>query len=170
MVVVLACLAGCGSTPALPPPKPVALPDARPADFTLAVTVLAPAHDRARPADLPRSLQPGRYIVEPDGSLRVALGPGSTVTTFPPRTRTLSPRQMDMLWRQVRDSGLLDPGNPGRITGPEEALRSRDRTTGLFYIAQEGNRATVRVLLDRSEASLGAERLVDRLAELGWVK
>jgi len=161
---------GCGG-PVRAVSVPVAvIPESRPADFTLAVTVLGPARGQAE-GELPRSLTPGRYIVETDGSLRVSLGAGATARTYPPRTRQLTPRQMDLLWTGIRDSGLLDPGHPGRINWPEDAVRSADRTTSLFYVGHDGGRTTVRVLLDRtSEGAVAAERVVDRLAELGWVR
>lgn len=169
LFAALAAAGGCGG-----PVKPVSLPvtvipQDRPADFTMGVTILAP--DRPAPkGELPRSLRPARYIVEPDGALRVGLGAGASAKTYPARTRQLSPRQMDQVWRAVRESGLLDPGNPGRINWPEEGVRAPDRTAALFYIAFGGGRATVRVLLDRSPGSLQAERVVDALAELGWVR
>lgn len=185
LVLAAVLMAGCSGTGPLPRPQAGPPPESRPEDFMLAVTVLGPGRgsgpvvkategetgQETIAATLPRSLRPGRYIVEADGALRAALGPGAEATTYPPRTRQLSPRQVDLLWRLVRDSGLLDPTNPGRIEGPEEALRSPDRTMALFYVGYAGRRVMVRTLLDRSgEESLAAERVVDRLAELAWVR
>jgi hypothetical protein len=185
LVLTMVLLAGCSGTGPLPRPQTGPIPETRPEDFTLAVTVLGPGRgpspvvkggdgkgdEEVAAPQLPRSLRPGRYIVEADGALRAALGPGAEATTFPAQTRQLSPRQVDLLWRLVRDSGLLDATNPGRIEGPDEALRSPDRTTALFYVAYAGQRVTVRTLLDRSgEDALAAERVVDRLAEWAWVR
>jgi hypothetical protein len=181
---------GCGSTPRLPETAAAPLPENRPRDFELAVTVLSPpgARDQADQSELmdeegqfgpppgsgpklPRSLRPARYIVEADAVLRVAEGEGAKTTTFPLRTRQLSSRQFDALWRQLRQSNLLAPGNPARIDAPEDAIRSPDRTVALIYTSYESQRVTLRVLLDRrSEDAIAAERLVDRLAELAWIR
>src|SRR5262245_38039155 len=158
----------CSSTPAaLSPPPPI--PEERPQDFVLAATVLTPTD--VKTTNLPRSLRPARYIVEADGVLRAAVGAGSTTTTYPPQTRQLTARQMDSLWRQLRESNLLDPGNPSRIDAPEAVARAPDRTTALIFVGGDGRRVTLRVLLDRrTEDAVAAERLVDRLADLAWIR
>lgn len=126
--------------------------------------------DRAVP-NLPRSLRPARYIVEADGVLRVSIGAGASTTTFPSQTRQLTPRQLDALWRQLRATNLLAQGNAARIEGPEEAKRAPDRTTALIYASFDGRRVQLRLLLDRgSDDAVAAERLVDRLAELAWIR
>lgn len=182
--------AGCSATPPLPETAAAPLPDARPRDFELAVTVLSPPVAKAGVDEeelmdeagqfgppppsgprLPRSLRPARYIVEADGVLRVAEGEGAKTTTFPLETRQLSSRQFDALWRQLRQTNLLASGNPARIDAPEDAVRSPDRTVALIYTSYESQRVTLRVLLDRrSEDAIAAERLVDRLAELAWIR
>ncbi len=167
--VVVLVGAGCGakalpkvSTPAR------ALPDDRPRDLAIAATVFSPRVPLPD-TQLPRSLRPARYIVEADGVLRSTQG--QAASSFPPRTRQLTPREVDQLWRLLRDSGLLDEGNPARLTDPEGAVRSGDKTTAMVYVSFEGRRTTLRVLLDRSSPdAIEAERLVDRLAELSWVQ
>jgi hypothetical protein len=166
--VVAAFLGGCRSTPP-PPPAPEPVPERRPEDFVLSATVMTPRDVEG--VRLPRSLRPARYIVEADGVLRAAVGAGSTTMTFPAQTRQLTPAQFEGLWRQMRESGLLDAANPSRIEGPEEAVASREHTTALIYASYLGRRRTLRVLLDRGSAeALAAERLVDRLAELAWIR
>src|SRR5438105_14278814 len=94
IVGVLAMLPGegCSSPPRVMDARGeaarAAVPRERPADFTLAATVLSPGSVDAK--KLPRSLRPGRYIVEADGVLRAATGPGATTTTYPRRTRQLT--------------------------------------------------------------------------------
>lgn len=123
-----------------------------------------------RDAALPRTLRPARYIVEADGALRAAVGPGADANTFPGRTRQLSPAQFDALWRTLRQSGLLDADNPSRIEDPEAITRSPDRTTALVYVGFAGQRVTLRILLDRSApGAIETERLIDRLAEWAWI-
>jgi len=168
LAVLVAGLAACRSNTPPPAPAEAPLPDERPADFVLAATVYSPrSMEKAR---LPRSLKPARYIIEADGVLRAAVGPGSAGTTFPGQTRRLTPAEFDSLWRMVRESGLLDPGSAWRVEDPGEITRASDRTTALVYVGYGGRRTTLRLLLDRSgPEAVAAERVVDRLAELAWV-
>jgi hypothetical protein len=163
-------LAGCHAPPQAPPALGDPPPQTRPRDFVLAATILAP--QRATPATgLPRSLQPARYIVEADGCLRAAIGPGSDEKTFPPRSRQLTPRQADQLWRLVLDSGLLDPASPVRVDDPSAIERPANRTLALIWVSYADTGATLRVPLDRSaRESIAAERVLDRLAEWAWVR
>jgi hypothetical protein len=131
--------------------------------------VYSPASARVA-AKLPRALRPARYIIEPDGALRAASGVAAKASTFPPLARTLTPRQMDQLWRLVRDTALLDPTNPARVDDPQTLELSPDRTTATIYIAFGDHRASLRLLLDRgSEDALSAERIADHLAALAFL-
>src|SRR5262245_9284621 len=169
IMILAATLLGCASNSPPPPPVEPPLPDDRPDDFVLAATVYSP--QTMREARIPRSLRPARYIVEPDGSLRAAVGPGADATTYPGRTRQLTPAQFDTLWRSVRTSGLLDPDNPARENDPEVLTRSSDRTTALIYVGFNDRRITLRVLLDRAgPGAVETEKLIDRLAEWAWIK
>lgn len=169
LVLLLVALAGCSSN--TPPPAPAAkpLPDERPADFVLAATVYSPT--AMAEARLPRSLRGARYVVEADGALRAAVGPALESKALPGQVRQLTPDEFDTLWRIIRESSLLDPQSVWRVENPEEITRASDRTTALIYIACDGQRTTLRLLLDRSSAeSVEAERLIDRLAQWAWVK
>jgi hypothetical protein len=167
VVMAAAGESGCISAPPKLTKVSRSLPDVRPDDLAVAMTVFGPKI--ALPdVQIPRSLKPGRYIVESDGALRASQG---VETAFPTRVRQLTPRQSDQIWRLLRDSGLLEDGNPNRINDPESLVRSGDRTTALLYVAYSGERTTLRVTLDRSNAdALAAERIADRLAELAFVK
>lgn len=162
-------LAACAG---VSPPKALVvkpLPDERPPDLVLSATVFSPSLMQG--AKLPRSLQPSRYVVEADGILRAAIGPGASSTTFPSQTRQLTPRQFDGLWRLIRESGLLDSGSSARVDDPESIVREPARTTAVFFVTFGGERATLRITLDRSsETAVNAEKILDRLAELAWVK
>jgi hypothetical protein len=159
---------GCRSASPAPPPVAKAIPEDRPKDFIFAATIYSPKS--MRDASLPRSLKPARYIIEADGVLRAAVGPGSTVETYPGQTRQLTPRQFDSLWRLVRDSGMLDPGNASRVDDPETIQREPGRTTALVYIGYGESRTTLRIVLDRTgEGAVNAEKVIDKLAELAWV-
>jgi hypothetical protein len=168
LTFLLLLLVGCSGGMILSdaPAAAQGLPLSRPANFTLAVSIHAP--QQARAATLPRSLRPGRYIVEPDGGLRSA---GPRTPPFPPLTRQVSPQQMDQLWRQLRESGLLDPDHPARVDDPGAIAVSPDRAMAIVSVTFGDQRRTLRLLLDRSgEAAIAAERLTDRLAELAWVQ
>lgn len=161
-------LAACSSSRPIPAAAEPIPPDDRPADFMLAATVHSP--ESMSKARLPRSLQPARYVVEADGVLRAAVGEDSQTTTFPGRTRQLTPREFDALWRLVRESGLLDAENAARVEGPDELTRAPDRTTAIVYVSFDGRRMTLRTLLDRtSPGAAEVERVIDRLAEWAWV-
>lgn len=165
VAALTAGLSGCSSAPAPVVREAEAAPGPRPQDFTLAMTVYAPAAAGA----LPRSLRAGRYVVEPDGSLRAGLG--ERAAAYPARTRQLTPGEMDQLWRLVRESALLDPDSPARVEDPGSIAVSPGRAMATVYIAGAGARRTLRVLLDRSSATaVSAERVADRLAEWAWVE
>lgn len=161
---------GCGSSRHAVQPVATPPPTERPADLAVAVTVFSPRKPLP-PSTLPRSLKPGRYILEADGVLRASRAAVPDAAGFPPRARQLSPRQQDQVWRVIRDSGLLEGDNPNQINDPESAARSGDHTTALIYVAFQGRRSTLRILLDRSGAdAVAAERIIDRLAELSWIR
>jgi hypothetical protein len=168
-LIAIACLlllSACSSAP--PPVERVAedIPASRPPDFTLAMTVYAPAG--TRPGQLPRSLKPARYIVEPDGALRADARTKSV--PYPPMSRRLAPEQMDQLWRMLRESALLDPANPARVDDPA-GVAPADRSLATVYISYFSTRRTLRIPLDRSsETALAGERLADRLAEWAWIE
>jgi hypothetical protein len=162
-------LGGCLSRRVEPRPAQAAIPEDRPADFTFAMTVYSPASARVA-GTLPRALRPARYVLEPDGALRAAAAAAARATTFPPRARTLTPRQMDQIWRLVRDTALLDPSNPARVEDPETVELSPDHTTATIYVAFADRRTSLRLLLDRGTSdALSAERIADHLAALAFL-
>jgi hypothetical protein len=147
--------------------------DQPPGDFTLSVTVYAPDASAAQVSPLPRYLRSLRAIVQPDLSLRVAEGP-STPRRYPSLTRTLSPEQYRALWRDLRDSGLLQERRPDEVDSADAAAPATDDvpTRGLYiisYVAAERHR-TLAIDPLLGEDAPGARRLVDRLAALGWIE
>lgn len=153
-----AFLASCAAP--LPPAS-----DGAPPDFSVSVTVLAP--DSA--ASGPRSLRPARYILEPDAVLRAAVGPGTSVTTFPPPMRQLTPAQVDELWRLVMEAGYLQ-SDPLLASGDGETRQPKAAVpTAVLYIAGQGERRTIEQQLE-SASAVHTRILVDHLAELAWVR
>jgi len=169
--VALALSPGCSSTPAArPEPEPVVLPDLAPADFALGITVLSPAADPVRIDATPRPQRPARYIIEPDGVLRAAIGPGATPRVYPGRTRQLDTAQMQRLWRLASNTGLLDGDTLTRIDNTETFFPSRERTTALIHIRHEGQSRHFAVRLPVGDAESPAVlQLIDQVAQLAWV-
>lgn len=174
MCVACAMLAGCGG----PPKAPIAAserawPDARPADFVLVAVVLTPVVPARELVRWPRAMRPGRYHVEPGGVLRASQVATSTVSALPPIARTLNADQLNQVWRLVRAGGLLD--SPEATLGAVPALESRTLDSRVSVASIEcvadGRRRVVQVELDRSTTeAIGAERLIEQLAELSWMK
>jgi hypothetical protein len=160
-----AVLAACSGTPT------ARVPEARPTDLMVAATVLPPMREGevVETAAWPRSLRASRFVIEADGWLRAAQGAETKGGAFPARTRWLSGREMDELWRQLAGSGLLARDAPGRVEGPEEAAGSSSKPVALIYASWDGRRQTVRVVMDRATPeAVEAERVVDRLAAFAW--
>lgn len=167
-IIFCLLLSACGSTPRKLERSTSTPPNRRPDDLALAATVFAPRVPLPD-ADLPRAIRPARYIIEADGVLRAAMGGAADSSAFPARIRQLSPRQADQVWEVLAESGLLAEGNPNRLNDPNEAIRSGDRTTAMFFFSYGGTRASLRVVLDRSTPdAIAAERVIDHLAELAW--
>jgi hypothetical protein len=157
MVVLAACAAGPSGLPS---------DDRAPADFALGVTVLAPADAGA---GAPRGARPARFIVQPDGVLHAAEGP-VTERTFPPAVRWLTSEQVERLWWELRDSGLVG----GAADAPPHPAAPPPGATAPAYVVSwlmNGRRGTARVDANRSppERVEAARRLADRLAALAWM-
>jgi len=167
----LLSLPGCSSTPRpLPEPEPVVLPDTTPEDFALSITVVGPSSAETDIDSLPRAERPARYLVEPDGVLRAAIGPGATPRVYPRQTRQLDQAQVQRLWRLVGETGLLEPTTLTRIDNTEIFFPQRSRPTALVYIRQQGTGShfAVRLPVGDAESAMVAQ-LVDQLADLAWV-
>lgn len=171
VVAAVGVLVGCSSTPRpIPEPEPIVLPDAAPEDFALSVTVIAPASNDDPVDEMPRPQRPARYIIEPDGVLRAAIGPGATPRVFPRRTRLLDAAQVRRLWRLVGETGLYEATTLTGIDNTETFFPQRSRPTALVYIRQQGVGSHFAVRLpvgDTESAAVG--QLIDELAELAWV-
>lgn len=165
-------LVGCASAPPpLPEPEPVLLPERAPADFALGITVMPPAREQAPLHELPVPERPGRYLVEPDGVLRAAIGPGATPRVYPRQTRRLNEAQVQRLWRLTVETGLLEPGTLTRIDNVETFFPQRSRPTALVYIRWSGEDSHHAVRLPVGDAeSDEVASLIGELAALAWVE
>lgn len=161
LCALLACLMGCATTPA-PGDRP--LPEARPGDFTLGITVLGPQRGIERAGQ-----RPARYLVGADGWLRVAVGPGAKESVHPTLTRRLSNDQRDLLWGLTRSAGIETVGPPLRIQSPESFQAPAGRRVYLVQFKGDGRR----ISLAMPEGETGTEpfaALADRLADWSWVE
>lgn len=172
LTVSLLGIAGCSTSPRpLAEPEPVVLPDRAPDDFALSITVVGPASGAEPAEDLPRAQRPARYLVEADGILRAAVGPGSTPRVFPRETRQLNKAQVQRLWRLVGETGLLQPTTLTRIDNTETFFPQRARPTALVYIHQQGEGSHYAVRLPVGDAeSPAVAQLIDEVAALAWIE
>lgn len=121
LAVASAWLTACATAPVRSADHPAAVGMDRarpPADFTLSVTVLS---RRSTSGGWP-TLRPARYLVEPDGQFRVALGDGAGPEHYPARTRRLTATQAATLYERVVREGL-DLRSTGIM--PDDAAGSR---------------------------------------------
>lgn len=128
--------------------------------------------DRARSAasaEQPRALRAARYIVEPDGLLRASVGPGSGTSTFPPPMRHLSAGQVAELWTLVHRAGYLEQGPSTQSADAETVETAVSRPTAMIYVAGNEGRRSLVVPLE-SASGTATRALVDRLAELAWIR
>lgn len=140
------------------------LPQARPGDFTLGVTVFGPSSGVRE-----RGQVPARYIVTPDGWLRTAVGPGARESVYPQRTRLLDARQRDELWAMVRATGIQAAKAPMRLESPESFDPPAGRRIYLVQLTAAEHRVSVAAPSGEPESAPYAE-LAARLAEWSWVE
>jgi len=162
--------AGCAGTPPAPVPS-ADQPLERPSDLALGVTVFSSSIPGAAAGSVERWRRPARYIVEPDGMLRAALGPGARTDTYPPATRRLDPAQMDLLWRLLVETGLTDPEHPDLIDSATAYTPSGTGPEALIAMSASGGYQAVSIeLATTTREAASARRLVDQLAEMAWIR
>ncbi len=158
--------AGCSSGT----PK-AAVPDAMPEDFGVAVVVYSPELDATIVGGMPRAMRPARYIVEPERTLRAAVGAGADVETFPPATRQLDEGQVEALWRVVKQGGFAREDHPREVPNEMAYQAGFGRPVALITVTHSRRRQTAAIPLDAGDADAQAALLlVDQLAEWAWVR
>ena len=139
--ILLACSAlviGCGSRPTADvrfSPRP-------PEDLTIAVTVIAPEGS---------SPEPARFVIEPGGQLRAAVGAGSAPETLPPMTRLLTDAQVTQLYGVIAREGLALPTDAPTTDQPRSevtVIAGDRRRTGRHELTD----ADARVVVERCRA------------------
>lgn len=159
VLIMLACppvwIGGCSTNRAF------AMPEAAPGNFVLAVTVFVPPQ-----AEPESSVSvPARYILEPDSTLRAAVGPGSSPSTYPSPTRTLSASQTERVWALLRSLDL-SPSTARPIVSPETFNAPAERGVILIELRIDQNQHAYAI--DPSNPQ--ARALVQSLADLAWVR
>jgi hypothetical protein len=138
------------------PAGPADLPD----DFSLGLTTL-PAKGVTDPA-----LAPAWYILQPDDSLRIALGARQVTSPLPPIVRILSRAQVRTVWEQVVQSGFASELQAHQLP---DTMASVQSSIALVYIAAQGRRRSFSIPLDDESGTKAASDLAATLRELGWV-
>ena len=155
-------LTACSSTPeAADAPLP---PSSAPSDFSLALTVYAPASAHNNPR-VPAWRRPARYVIQTDQVLRAAVGPGVSQDLLPPQTRQLQPAQVERLWADVRDGGLLAADHAGRVPTLAGFEPIPKATTLVVSVTGAGERRTLVLGADDG----AGRRVAERLAQYAWV-
>jgi hypothetical protein len=144
--------------------------DDPPANFTLAITVQSPAK-----RGLPRAQRAARYVLEPDGLLRVAVTRSASEEMHPAQTRRLSDDDVRRVWLALRDGPLFRADHPAIVPLPpptDPNAPSPAKTTYTITFIAGDVRQILIVAEDRpgSEDVGVATKLVDQLAELAWIE
>jgi len=125
-----------------------ALPDRRPADFTLGVVVFGD-EDAGDVSSLS-----ARYIVDAAGNLRASVGAGSDAGTYPKITRRLSSEQLDLIWSMVEGLELGEPIAGEAMPEAGYLIEIRSGQTSQSWVVEDGSAGVV----------------VGLLAELAWIR
>ncbi|MCC5824373.1 MAG: hypothetical protein LAT64_12005 [Phycisphaerales bacterium] len=157
LVVLLLAAGGCRA------PASRALPEARPADFALGLTVYTPEAPVRRPGQ-----RAARYAVGPDGLLRTATGQGATVRVHPPVARQLTSAERDELWAAVRRAGFDGVPPALRVASPETFEAPSGRRVYLVEVTADGRRRAVAMPEGEPETEPFID-LADLLAGWSWV-
>jgi len=141
VALALVLLGGCSTV------RPMALPERRPADFTLGVVVYG-AQDVSRV-----EMRSARYIVDAGGNLRASVGDGSSADTYPKITRRLDAGQLDRIWSMVQRLDLDEPIVDGQVPEDGYLIEIRSRQTSRSWAGDDS-----------------AGGLVELLAGLAWIR
>lgn len=172
LVALAIAPAGCNSQP----PELTVTPAALRAPAGLSVRAEVHVRDTIAAA----RFAPGVYLLEPDGTLRVAeqqprtpAGPDGLPmppeTIYPPILRRLSPSEVDRLWRLVGPGTLADPANPERIGPSADWSPPPGRSVALIDIEDNlGRRRFAISLTGGTPAAVDGRALVERLQALAW--
>lgn len=156
----VALFAGCST-----PPVSTAVEHAPP-DFTVSIIVIDKPGSRAA---RPRDSRPGRYVLQPDHTLRALVTRTPLLGSLPPPMRQLRPPEVDEIWKLVQQGGYLDLPDDAHLAESESLQpKVKKLTAGIFVRGLERQRSTI-VEMDSEEAR-HIRAIVDKMAELAWVE
>ncbi len=144
-----AFLAGCAA-----PQRP---DDRLPDDFSLSVSVLGPEGT---------PMESAWYLVDPDGTLRVAMGERLRSSPAPRAVRVLTREQQTTLWRRVVESGLLAERERAPALS-EAAIPVPGERAAVVHLAADQHRRSFRA--DPDPAGPTAT-VVTHLRALAWLE
>tara|TARA_R110002111_G_scaffold245126_1_gene307460 strand:+ start:180 stop:575 length:396 start_codon:yes stop_codon:yes gene_type:complete len=124
-----------------------ALPDRRPADFTLGVVVFGD-EDASDVSSLS-----ARYIVDASGYLRASVGAGSDAATYPKITRRLNEEHLDQIWTMLDGLDLNEPSTNEAMPTDGYLIEIRSGQTNWVWVVENGL----------------ARAVVGLLAEFAWI-
>jgi hypothetical protein len=162
-VLLLGLHAGCAG------PQPVATDDpmdVAPMDFSIDLAIVAPRRDVD---DIPIEHQPARYMLLADGTLHFETEPGLQSHALPGYVRTLTRRQVALLWSTLNQTGLADPANGDPIINPALVNPPRDHIAHVLTIHGHGRHWMFTDVAPEGESIDPAlARLTRELAALVW--
>ena len=130
-------------------------PDAPPPDFALSIIVREDA----------AGLTPARYVLDADGALRAAIGPGAGPDTFPTFTRRLDEDERRDLWRLALAAGAADPARRAIASDERAAFRRGERVIVWVRADEQAG------VLSADPARDGTTRtLIEAFERLAWVR
>ncbi len=149
-----------------------------PPDFSLSVVVIGADRgagwEELTPAEqerVPRQLLSARFIVEPDGTLRAATGPGCREETYPAIVRVLSRGQMLDLWRAVRNHALIAAEETHGLANPDNAQPVEGSALYAIGIVSLADRMSIGVPAEEaSREGEGARTLITLLRAYSWLE
>jgi len=136
-----------------------ARPDARhlPDDFSLSVAV-QPGGGR----------EPAWYVIEPDGTLRAAIGARRPDSPRPAGVRTLTRDQVRGVWELACAAGLAgEHHGEGKVS---TTLPGSPAGAAVVEVASAGKRRTVAAPAPSDASGAGLSKLLERLRELAWIE
>lgn len=170
---VLVVLAGCAGS-SQHSSNAAVVAERVPEDFWLSITVMGPvrAGGDAAYEQIGAGLRPGRYVVEPDRSLRAAVGPAAEDWAYPPRLRRISASEMAEVWSLVRSSGVLAADHPDTASRAPSLEMVTGRTVYVVSTHADGARRVVVINVEPEPAASAAavRPMIERVAKMAWVK
>lgn len=167
LILPAGCLLACAPDPLPRVRLPIAVERPRPpADLTIDVVVFP--DDSGRLGEVPT-----RFLLEPDGQLRVSTGFDVDQDHYPPRTRRLSEAQVLDLYARVQRDGLaIEQALPPDASGEQDRpfrpvdLVPMHNTAIIVTVTAHGRRTIAEHHPNASAAAVG---LVERLQGLARI-